>query len=357
MKPIVNIQFLRAVAALAVMFYHFSLQYQSINPGQAHGFFDLFNLIGYAGVDFFFVISGYIMWVTTKRASTQSPVLNFAFKRFSRIYLGYWPYFLLALLILYFYPQLKPANANMWGSFFLTEPDTTHLLIQVAWTLQYELYFYVLFGLLMLLPSKHKLNAVWAIVALIIVYQIASRFSSTHSHSDFTAVDFLLSPYCLEFFAGCLLGRFFQTQRCNHFWPLLLGLALLATAVYYQAHVLQQSLISQQHVILRVCFFGSAAALIMAALIELEKRGQVLLKHLSLILGGASYSIYLSHTIFIALTIALGWHSWVQNNSQSPGLWVGLFMLLTVVYSVVHYLLIEKPLMAMSNHIKQRLFH
>jgi peptidoglycan/LPS O-acetylase OafA/YrhL len=51
-----------------------------------------------------------------------------------------------------------------------------------------------------------------------------------------------------------------------------------------------------------------------------------------------------------------GWHAWVQNNSQTPGLWLGLFMLLTVVYSVIHYLYIEKPLMALSNNIKQRIF-
>lgn len=348
---------MRAVAALSVMFYHFSLQYQAIHNGQMSGFYSFFNQIGYAGVDFFFVISGYIMWITTKRSSKQPAVLSFAYKRLSRIYLGYWPYFLLAIVILYFYPQLKPANANLWGSFFLSEPKTTHLLIQVAWTLQYELYFYCLFGLMMLLPSRHKLSTVWISVATIVFYQIFSRLLSTDSESQFSVFDFLFSPYCLEFFAGCLLGYFFESRRLNFLWPLLLGIGLLAFTIYYQQLVIQQSLISHDHVILRVGLFGLAATLIIAALIELEKRGRVLFKNLSIILGGASYSIYLSHTIVIALTIAFGWQTWVLNNSQSPGLWIGLFMIITVIYSVIHYLLIEKPLMAVSNRLKQRLFH
>ncbi len=357
MKPIVNIQFMRAVAALSVMFYHFSLQYQAINPGQSNGFYDLFNLIGYAGVDFFFVISGYIMWITTSSTSRKPSVSGFAYKRLSRVYLGYWPYFLLVLIILYIYPQLKPANANMWGSFFLTEPKTTHLVLQVAWTLQYELYFYFLFGLMMLLPSKHKLSAVWVLVCLIVVYQIYTRLLSPNLDTPFSVADFLLSPYCLEFFAGCLLGAFYQSKRLNFLWPLILGLGLLGFTLYYQTQVIQQSLISHDYVIMRVCLFGLSATLIMAALIELEKRGRVMSKNFSLVLGGASYSIYLSHTIAVALTIAFGWQSWVQQNSQSPGLWIGLFMLMTVIYSVLHYLFIEKPLMVFSHKIKQRLFH
>jgi len=357
MKPIINVQFLRAVAALSVMFYHFSLQYQAIHTGEMNGFYGLFNLIGYAGVDFFFVISGYIMWITTSRSSKQASVLSFAYKRLSRIYLGYWPYFLLALIILYFYPYLKPEHANMWGSFFLTEPKTTHLLIQVAWTLQYELYFYGLFGFIMLLPKKHKLTTVWAMIAVIVIYQLITRLAITTMDQPFTVAEFLFSPYCLEFFAGCLLGRFFQAKRLNFLWPLVLGFALLAFAVYFQQHVIKQSLITHDFVILRVCIFGLAATFLTATLIELEKRGQVLMQYFSLILGGASYSIYLSHTIVIALTMALGWQSWVQNNSQSPGIWVGLFMLMTVIYSVIHYLVVEKPLMHFSNKLKQRLFH
>jgi peptidoglycan/LPS O-acetylase OafA/YrhL len=356
MKPIINVQFLRAVAALAVLFYHFSLQYQALQTGHTNAFYYVFNLIGYAGVDFFFVISGYIMWITTIKSTQKSPALNFAYKRLTRIYLGYWPYFLLALVVLYFYPQLKSANTNIWGSFFLTEPKPSHLILQVAWTLQYELYFYLLFAFAMLLPAKHKLTAVWLMALLIVIYQLYTRLHSSNPNNEFTAIDFFLSPFCLEFFAGCLLGHFFQSNRLAVWWPLLLGGSLLLFAIYYQSQVLQQSLISHEFIIFRVMVFGSAALLIMAGLIEAEKRGRVVMKRCSLILGGSSYSIYLSHTIAIALTMVWGWHAWVQNNSQTPGLWLGLFMLLTVVYSVIHYLYIEKPLMALSNNIKQRIF-
>ncbi len=354
LTPVINIQFLRAIAALAVMFYHYSLQYLVISVDHTNKFYDLFHSIGYAGVDFFFVISGYIMWITTQKA-THSSTPAFAFKRLTRIYFGYWPYFLLALIILYFYPHLKPPEANLLGSFFLTEPKTTHLLIQVAWTLQFELYFYFLFALILCLPTQFKARLVWIMITAVVAYQLINRLFLTNSE-HLGLFDFFLSPYCLEFFAGCLLGQFFQTKRIHYAPPLVIGSALLVFAVYYQTHVIHQSLISHQFVISRVLVFGLAAILIMAALIELEKRGRVFMKRFSLVLGGASYSIYLSHTIAIALTFALGWQTWVQNNSQSPGLWVGLFMLLTVIYSVIHYLIIEKPLMVFSNRFKNIIF-
>ena len=65
---IVSIQYLRAVAALLVVFYHAIYQikeYQGLFEGGIWRF-------GAAGVDIFFVISGFIMWVTTADASRRT---------------------------------------------------------------------------------------------------------------------------------------------------------------------------------------------------------------------------------------------------------------------------------------------
>lgn len=351
MNTVVNIQFLRAVAAFSVLIYHFSLQYKTITGGELNSFYWLFNQIGYAGVDFFFVISGYIMWITTRKLTAKLPVAQFAYKRLTRIYLGYWPYFFLAILLITIFPNLTPQSVNLWGSFLLVEPHIHKLLIQVAWTLQFELYFYFIFTLLLLLPVSKRLVAIGLFAGAIIIYQMLAT-----SQGGFTLSGFLLSPFCLQFFVGCFLGYYFEQRRINYKRFLVAGLSVLILAIYYQAKTLNQTLADNHYLIQRVLIFGTAAACIMAALIEMEKRGTQLFKNLSIILGGSSYSIYLSHTLAIALVYALGWQTWIQQNNQSPGWWIGLFMLLTVIYSVIHYLWVEKPLMALASHIRKRLF-
>ncbi len=350
---------MRAVAALSVLIYHFSIQFNAAGGSNNHWFYYLFNQIGYAGVDFFFVISGYIMWVTTQEKQNKLPALNFAYKRATRIFFGYWPYFLLAVIIITFFPSLISSNTNLTGSFFLTELETSKLLIQVAWTLQYELYFYGLFTMLLFIDKKHVLKAIGSLVFLILVYQFYIQLQPNENllkpNSDL--FNFMFSPFCLQFFTGCLLGHYFQTKRLNHL-PLILltGLAILISAIYLQESVLYTSLISINHLNLRVVIFGSSAVLLLAVIIECEMRGRILLKKISTVLGGASYSIYLSHTLVISLVFVLGWQNWMLLNSESPGLWIFLLMILTVFYSIMHYKWIEQPLMSIARKLGKYLF-
>lgn len=350
---------MRAIAALAVLVYHFSIQFIAAGGDADHWFYYAFNQIGYAGVDFFFVISGYIMWITTQNNSSDHPVLEFAYKRATRIYFGYWPYFLLALTFVAFNPSLLSSNINLWGSLFLTELETSSLLIQVAWTLQYELYFYALFALLLLFPRERAMQAIAALTIIIVTFQLYQYLQpNTAGHaSESRWLHFLLSPFCLEFFTGCALARFFQSRRLKHLsMVLLIGLGLLVLAVYIQQHILGTSLIGANHTNLRILIFGTAAVLLLAVLIEAEMRGRVVMKKLSTLLGGASYSLYLSHTIVISMVYIWGLQNWILQNSQAPGFWVLLLMLLTVVYSILHYLWVEKPLMSAAKHLQKRLF-
>jgi exopolysaccharide production protein ExoZ len=137
---------------------------------------------------------------------------------------------------------------------------------------------------------------------------------------------------------------------------LLMGLTLLIVAIYIQEAVIASSLINGKHLNLRVAVFGSSAVLILAAVIELEMRGRVFLPKVSTLIGGASYSIYLSHTIVITLVVVLGLHNWILQHSSWPGFWIFIIMTLTVFYSIMHYKWIEQPLMSMAKHWQHRLF-
>ena len=81
---IISIQYLRAIAALLVVFYHAIYQikeYHSLFEGGIWRF-------GAAGVDIFFVISGFIMWVTT--SGRPADPLRFIGRRITRIVPLYW---------------------------------------------------------------------------------------------------------------------------------------------------------------------------------------------------------------------------------------------------------------------------
>ena len=95
---LLNIQFLRFVAAMLVVLYHTAAQVPD-SPSAAHGLFALGQAIGFAGVDIFFVISGFIMAFTTFDQGGRRASAGFARRRLTRIFSGHWPFFVLTLII------------------------------------------------------------------------------------------------------------------------------------------------------------------------------------------------------------------------------------------------------------------
>ena len=213
---IVNIQFLRAFAALAVVFYHTSAQYFAVGGETSGNIFSFMSQVGYAGVDVFFVISGYIMWITTKKVNGLNGFKNFIYARLTRIYLGYWPFFFL-LLVIYYY-GLSLDKFDILGSFLLTVSSTGKLLVQVAWTLQYELYFYLSFSLLLFFPREKFIKILLFVFMLIIVIQLFGIFyldiyAKNNLASASSFYTFWFSPFCIEFLFGCFIGYYFERRH------------------------------------------------------------------------------------------------------------------------------------------------
>ncbi len=146
-KKQINIQFLRAFAALLVVFYHTADHFFAAGGGQSGNVFSLTKLFGFIGVDIFFVISGYIIWVSTSNYHNLSGFFSFLYNRITRIFLGYWPYFILLYIVLSIYDPLSIQRLSTNASFFLLQPSVDLSFLAVAWTLQFELYFYFVFSI------------------------------------------------------------------------------------------------------------------------------------------------------------------------------------------------------------------
>jgi peptidoglycan/LPS O-acetylase OafA/YrhL len=324
-----NIQMLRAVAALGVLLHHLLPHYHAMG-GEAQ-WANTIGKWGFVGVDIFFVISGYIMAYTTySKPRTFDTVKTFLRHRFSRIYLGYWPFFFaMAAIIWTVYPS-KWQHLDVWGSFWLTQPDMFKLVLPVSWTLTYELYFYVLFALTLLLPFRIS-TYLFGIAALLVI-------ASTWYHVHFAPMmrDFFTSPLLLEFFGGFFLFALGKKIPPHPIVFISLLLAVFACYAWGIVHDVRDGW-------MRVATYGTGALALVALAIFTERKERFRAPSFLVELGDASYTLYLSHLILLELYWMSGLRSFFEHT-RMPLLGAFVFVLLAVIFSLLYYRHIEKPL-------------
>jgi len=358
---LINIQFLRAIAALMVVFYHVSGHFFATGGKNSGNFFSFMSQIGYMGVDIFFVISGYIMWHTTKHAQGIHDVLKFIYSRLTRIYPLYWSFFF--LLTVMYWGKEKLDTVDIVGSFFLTTSSLGDMILTIAWTLQYELYFYLFFALLLFVTRKHRIKFlvfVFFTILLIQTYAIVNLdiYNKEHFYAISRLYLFWFSPFVVEFLLGSFVAYYFEHARIKYLMPLAIGIGVLTIgALYYQEYNIEGTLAQGYYMPQRVLFFGTLSMLLLAFVVELNKRKIILLEKIALSLGNASYSLYLSHIILLLVIYKLGIRDMIQDFGRYQGLWMFLIVVFLVLYSLLHYKLVELPLLRFSKKMKKTLFH
>ena len=321
-----NVQALRFYAAFAVVLYHSRKLFTELGL-QGDWFLD-WAKYGNAGVDVFFVISGYVMWHTTRDTTRNfSSSLEFARRRLFRIYLGYWPFYVLAALVTLFIAQRDPANIYWFKSFFLFNHTIRHQVLGVAWTLSYELYFYAIFAFLILLSTAH---ARLLLVVMLVGVVIVNAYLPTQKYD----YGFFISPFLIEFFAGSLLAAYLG--HCRSRFLLLLCLAMIVVMLAY-AVTLPRFHMS------RVQGFGVAAMLIVLAGALAENARLWIAGRFWVFLGNCSYSIYLGHFVLLWVYMyALG-HLQLQTPLAVSILIYFSYLFLVIVFSILSYRYVEAP--------------
>jgi exopolysaccharide production protein ExoZ len=278
-----SIQYLRAFAALGVVAYHAS-------PAE-HPF-----MVGNAGVDIFFVISGFIMWSITQERRT-SP-LSFLKSRLIRIVPLYWLITALlvggAVVFPKLFPNLKIDIPYAVGSFLfvpIRPPGSAEngpiwpVLVQ-GWTLNYEMFFYVLFCICLLLKPHLRLAALSLALLCCVVSGLFYSGSNAIVHS-FT------DPILLEFMAGVLLGvcvrRDSLPSRPWGYW--FAGFGIILLLVFAITSVTQPRLFA----------WGIPAVLVVGGAVVLDTKGRIPQLRLLKLVGDSSYSIYLSHGLALSV--------------------------------------------------------
>ena len=316
-KTIRSIQYLRALAALSVVAYHAGQWI--VSPVS----------VGAAGVDVFFIISGFVLWTVTW-ARPQSPGA-FLWRRAVRVVPLYWMATLAlaagALAAPGLIPHVTPQAGHILQSMLFIphhnpEGDLFPLLAP-GWTLNYEAAFYLVFAAGLALPSR------WRLAWLAGVLGPLACFGLFY----FPAYPFGANPMLLQFLAGAMLGRLWidRALPSRRVGVALMILALAAFAASHPLGVVPDSL-------LRPLAWGLPAFALVLGALAVEADGGVPAWPVVGRLGDASYAIYLCHTPVIAL-----WNRLI--GPTNPALFFVMAMALSVAAGLACHAAIERPLL------------
>jgi peptidoglycan/LPS O-acetylase OafA/YrhL len=283
------LQALRAAAALAVAVLHITQQAGAVtgHPGEpAYGW--LRPLPWDAGVDVFFVISGFVMvWSSARAFARPGAARTFLARRIARIVPLYWALTSALVLGALLRPSLLSEGLDGAWSYVaasyaflpVRRPDGfIQPVFRLGWTLNYEMLFYAIFAAFMFLPAR---RAIPAIVAAIVALAATGRVLAPGA----AAPAFWTDPIVLEFAYGVLLGtaalagaRMPRAARA--------GLAALALAMLA---------LSDHATLPRPLAWGIPAALLVAAATFGASTSRSPAMRAAVLLGDASYALYLVH--------------------------------------------------------------
>lgn len=312
---------LRGIAAVLVMLFHFTFQYEQLYGHRLPLSFSV--PWGHYGVNLFFMISGFVIFLTLHRIERP---MDFLVSRLSRLFPAYWVAVILTFLLtnLLALPEktvtIGTAIANFMmfhGLFRIPHVD------DVYWTLEVELLFYVWSILLYRLGWLNRVHLALALLlALRLAYFVAERYFGVDL--PFTLSRLLILPYIPWFCCGIMIYRrvYLSDQT-----PLL-DWCVLAIAIGTLAMVngLGVGLLA----------IGLSGVLLAATLGRLP----LLASPVLVWLGAISYTLYLLHE-------NIGWGLiWqVQQAGLSTGLSIFLAILVALLMATVLTKLVEVPAM------------
>ncbi|MFJ4143218.1 acyltransferase family protein [Pseudomonas sp. NPDC089734] len=352
MERLYSLQGLRGVAVLGVVLFHMMSLEARFSGGDIllPPFIDFFQL----GVDLFFVISGFVMVIVSRgRFQNGVEAQRFLFNRVSRIYPTYWLYFFITLGVYLVMPGMVNSghgSSNLLMSFLLL-PNEKVLLVMVAWSLLFELWFYLVFSGFLLFRER-SLPLMLSIWALIIVV-----FNALDDWQDYSpALKIILHPYSLEFIIGVALALFFYGPHSaklptSSVWALL-GAALLVGIPLIGVYRLYDS-----QGLFRMFAVGITFGALVLTLALLERRKKISMPRFLIAVGDMSYTVYLSHLLVLGV-IGRVWGmvgAWPESYLDNL-FFASLMMAAVVCYGWVGYRCFEKPVLDRANAFAKRRF-
>ena len=287
-----EIDFLRFIACLSVVIYHFTARWSGILPYGPLVKGAPWNL-GWVGVNLFFIISGYVVSHTLLKSFNAK---EFILKRITRIYPALWLILPIVFLGQYFIPYsiFKDLStlANLLGSMTLVPPSVLNLpnivnfdwLTGVLWTLKVEMVFYLLCYVLFSFFSYKKILFYSVLICTLtsILLIIVLNYNLVYVNP----IKVVLKGLGFDYLPWFVLGMLFYEQKVlrknRRFLIFLFSAFALAISVSKNNFSLDQ--------------IAEFAVLVLFVFVVFRKENSKLIKvKIFQVLGFSSYEMYLIH--------------------------------------------------------------
>ena len=330
MRKYVSIQYLRGLAAVLVV--------------GAHAIHSPNAILGGSGVDIFFVISGFIMWTLT--AERETTPLKFLRRRISRIVPLYWGFTALLVGGFLAIPSAFPHFQFTWSEllyslgfipFHNTTNDQVRPVLQQGWTLNYEMMYYVIMAFALQFQSNVRLAVVAGALLLMPAVGLFVPHESALGNN-------MTNPLIIEFLAGIGIAILASTDRLPS-PAMAAGMLALAGAGYLIAAVY----VGEEGPPYRVISWGLPGALLVLGMLTLEQKTNFQQSPLLLLVGDASYSIYLSHTFTISIANKVAGLLHAGPEFKDSGLMSLIVIPACVLGGIAVYWVFERPLLGLGK--------
>ena len=333
---LLSIQVLRGFAALSVVVSHLQREFE-IGLGMPGPLPKAVILLGGAGVDLFFVISGFIMvYVATPLFGRRDAPALFFLRRAVRIIPLYWAVSgVLLAYVLRSYSDLASANmsvASIVTTFFFLpypKPDGTVVPLNgIGWTLNYEMFFYAVFAIAILATRS---AAVIGISVLFVVMSVTAVLFGPLPNPLAFWTDSIILDFVFGMWVALAFGNGVRLPGWGSYGLVVAGVVGIAGSALGEIDWLPRFLI-----------LGAPAALIVAGLVlsgRPPRTGIVwwALGHL----GDASYALYLVHPL--VATIPRRAFPGLLDLASHPWLSGSVLVLAAVVAAIAVHFLFERP--------------
>ncbi len=331
-----GVQYLRYFAALLVVLSHTWQLVPKVGARDLSSGFDG----GASGVDIFFVISGFIMVYITQARETRGR--DFFLHRVLRIAPAYWVATLIMTVCLIIAPSLfSSAHLTLVhvGTSFLFVPWPHPVqpgalpLLQVGWTLNYEMLFYLIFAISMGLHYHARVSiTTLVLLALCIIGAVTGP-------SQNAWVQFFTFTIMLEFVFGmgiALLVNWLPKQRGLGVGVAVAGIVGLSIAWQLPIARLDP---------LRFVVWGVPAAVLALGVVQLDRINAIGRNKFALLLGDSSYSLYLTH-LFVLGLLGKVWAALKLATVISDLALIATGVIGATLAGIAFHILVEKPLSA-----------
>jgi peptidoglycan/LPS O-acetylase OafA/YrhL len=332
------------VAALLVVFFHAAgnLAKEKYFGAAASSLETFFRFGGEAGVAFFFVLSGFILHhIHARDFGHPERYRSYFYKRLARIYPTYWIVFLSVTLVAAALPSSRdkiPADVTVIASALLLLPQDPSVVggtgapvLVVAWSLQYEMLFYITFSLA-LIRSWLFYTAVMIFACNLAIEPVLGPYSFPRS--------FLANPLILLFAVGVCSSIAIRHKVLMAFPRCLVGTSL---AIFFAVAFITTQNPGENRFLLDLAY-GMSSAILIIGLVGWEQTS-TLRRYLGCfgIMGDSSYALYLIHFPLIAI-LSKFTSDLLPKDAVGVSLAFAFLVVGSVLAALAYTIAIERPM-------------